>query len=109
MNGVTPVNPGEPVCVECKRRSHACVMVTQNAPCMGPVTRTGCGALCPGTGRACYGCFGPAELPNAAALAKRFRQGGLERRDIAQRFLFITSAAQPFADIGRRYQEPDHD
>lgn len=105
LNGTAPANPDEPVCVECKRRGHACVLVTQNAPCMGPVTRTGCGALCPGTGRACYGCFGPAELPNAASMAKHFEQAGLSRRDIARRFLFITSTAQPFADIGRRYEE----
>ncbi len=109
LNGVMPVNPDEPVCVECKRRGHACVLVTQNAPCMGPVTRTGCGALCPSVGRACYGCFGPAELPNAASMAKHFEQAGLARRDVARRFLFITSTAQPFADIGQQYRDKEHD
>lgn len=109
LGGAMPPNPGEPVCVECKRRGHACVMVTQNAPCMGPVTRTGCGALCPGVGRACYGCFGPAELTNAASIAKHFEQAGLGRRDVARRFLFITSTARPFADIGQQYQDKTHD
>ena len=32
--------------------------------CLGPVTHTGCGALCPGYDRGCYGCFGPMETPN---------------------------------------------
>ena len=109
LNGVTPANPGEPVCVECKRRGHACVVVTQSAPCMGPVTRTGCGALCPGVGRACYGCFGPAELPNVVSMAKQFERSGLGKRDVARRFLFITSTAQPFAGIGQQYKEKEHD
>jgi coenzyme F420-reducing hydrogenase gamma subunit len=109
LNGITPVNPGEPVCLECKRRGHACVVVTKNEPCLGPVTRTGCGALCPGVGRACYGCFGPAELLNVASLARHFERSGLDKRAIARRFLFITSATSPFSDIGEHYREPDRE
>jgi sulfhydrogenase subunit delta len=109
LNGITPINPGEAVCNECKRRGHACVLVTKGEPCLGPVTRTGCGALCPGVGRACYGCFGPAELPNAVSLAGHFKLMGLGSREISRRFLFITSAAAPFADIGQRYREMDSD
>jgi coenzyme F420-reducing hydrogenase gamma subunit len=109
LNGITPRSPGEPVCGECKRRNHACVLVTKNEPCLGPVTRTGCGALCPSMGRACYGCFGPAELPNAVALARQFESMGLSHDEIARRFLFITSTAVPFSDIGHRYKEPGHD
>ncbi len=51
----------ESVCLECKRRGTVCVMVAQGLPCMGPVTRTGCGALCPSYDRGCYACFGPME------------------------------------------------
>ncbi len=109
LKGITPVNSGEPVCVECKRSGHACVLVTQSQPCMGPVTRTGCGALCPAFGRACYGCFGPAEQANTASLANQFKHMGLGPKDIARRFLFITSAASPFSDTGRHYLEQDRD
>jgi coenzyme F420-reducing hydrogenase gamma subunit len=56
------------VCIECKRRGNVCVTVAHGTPCLGPVTHAGCGALCPSYDRGCYGCFGPMESPNPAAL-----------------------------------------
>jgi hypothetical protein len=32
------------------------------------VTQTGCGAICPAYGRACYACFGPREQANVDSL-----------------------------------------
>jgi len=55
-----PNLPTHSVCLDCKRNGTVCVMVANGTPCLGPVTRTGCGALCPANGRGCYGCFGPA-------------------------------------------------
>ncbi|MCJ7734298.1 MAG: hypothetical protein MUP11_07095 [Anaerolineales bacterium] len=55
-----PNLPNHSVCLECKRNGTVCVMVAHSVPCAGPVTRAGCGALCPASGRGCYGCFGPA-------------------------------------------------
>ncbi len=58
-----PNLPTHSVCLDCKRDGNVCVLVAYGIPCLGPGTRTGCGALCPANGRGCYGCFGPA--PNA--------------------------------------------
>ncbi len=94
--GVAPRDDADKVCTECKRRGYPCVLVSRGVPCMGPVTRAGCGALCPGLGRDCYGCYGPAENPNTDALTARFRSLGLGSEEIVQRFQSINSRAPAF-------------
>jgi len=54
-----PNFPQYSLCQECKLRGLSCVMVAYGAPCLGPITKAGCGAICPDNGRGCYGCFGP--------------------------------------------------
>ena len=98
--GVAPVQEQDKVCMDCKRRQAVCVMVTRGVPCMGPVTRTGCGAICPSFGRDCYACYGPAENPNTAALSRRLAGLGLDREAIARRFLFINNGAPAFLEAG---------
>lgn len=66
--GRRPQLSGESVCLECKRRGNVCVLVAGGQPCLGPVTQTGCGAICPAYGRACYACFGPREQANVDSL-----------------------------------------
>lgn len=97
LAGVAPAPSRDKLCMECKRLGHVCVVVAHGRPCMGPVTATGCGVLCPAHGRDCYGCTGPAESPNVAAMAGRLRDLGLPERDVRQRFLAIHSGAPAFA------------
>jgi coenzyme F420-reducing hydrogenase gamma subunit len=87
-NGREPQLPRHSVCVECKRAGHVCVMVAHGTPCLGPVTQAGCGALCPGFHRGCYGCFGPMETPNPASLEQRLAVLGAD--DDARRRMFST-------------------
>lgn len=92
------------VCHECKRQGHVCVVVTKNEPCMGPVTQTGCGALCPGVGRACYACYGPSENPNTRSLGTWFQQHGLSDDKITRQFLHINNQAPAFNQAGTYFR-----
>ena len=98
--GVVPPQEEDKVCLECKRRQSVCVMVARGVPCMGPVTRTGCGALCPAFGRDCYACYGPAENANTKSLARRLEGLGLTPAAVAHRFHFINNQAPAFLEAG---------
>jgi len=100
--GTRPDLPGHSVCLECKRQGHVCVVVARGLPCMGPVTRAGCGALCPGLARDCYACFGPCDEPNPEALAARFQDLGLGAADLVHRFRGITGHHPAFRRVGDR-------
>ena len=100
--GVVPVVSRDSVCLECKRAGNVCVLVAKGQPCMGPVTQTGCGALCPSFGRECYACYGPAENVNTISLSRRFTGLGLMPEAIARRFLAINAAAPVFVKAAQR-------
>ena len=73
-----------------------CVMVAKGIPCMGPVTQAGCGAICPAYARGCYGCFGPKETTNTAALSNSWTQLGVNDPDIMRAFRSFNACAEPF-------------
>jgi coenzyme F420-reducing hydrogenase gamma subunit len=102
LDGATPRDETEKVCMECKRRQTVCVLVAKGTPCLGPVTRTGCGAICPRFGRDCYACYGPAENLNIPSLRRRFEGLGLPPDAIDRRFLSFNAAAPAFVGGGRR-------
>jgi sulfhydrogenase subunit delta len=104
LQGSVPSPPTTPVCIECKRRGYVCVVVAKGEPCLGPVTRTGCGALCPGMGRGCYGCFGPSQPPNTEALARKFIELGMSPTRVADSFRFITGYAPAFRETAERLE-----
>jgi sulfhydrogenase subunit delta len=109
LSGVTPAFEQDKLCLECKREQAVCVMVAHGLPCMGPVTRTGCGALCPRFERDCYACFGPGENANTESLARRFEGLGLMPEAITRRFHFITSGAPPFTEAGQQQRNKSDD
>jgi coenzyme F420-reducing hydrogenase gamma subunit len=93
--GRRPQLPDQAVCLECKRRGVACVVVARGLPCLGPVTQTGCGAICPAMGRGCYGCFGPREGANVDSLAAWFADGQAAARG--------AGPPRPAAEVGRLF------
>ena len=65
----------------------------------GPVTRTGCGALCPSFNRGCYGCFGPKEGANAKSLTAWFEELGQSNEEIAREFAKFNVNAPAFRAV----------
>src|SRR5262249_12352838 len=77
-SGRRPRTPGHCVCLDCKRRGTVCITVARGTPCLGPVTQSGCGAICPAYDRGCYGCYGPVRQGNVRSLADHFVQAGTQ-------------------------------
>jgi coenzyme F420-reducing hydrogenase gamma subunit len=107
--GRRPQLDGESVCLECKRRGNVCVLVAGGQPCLGPLTQTGCGAICPAYGRACYACFGPREQANVPSL-----HGWLGRElpqvQVDRLFAGFNAWSPPFRDpAGRAVQQAHRD
>ncbi|MBI4969530.1 MAG: oxidoreductase [Rhodospirillales bacterium] len=96
LNGRKPVVPKHSECIECKSRGTVCVMVAKGEACLGPVTQAGCGGLCPASHRGCFGCFGPMETPNTAALSERLKALGSAPRDIHRLFQTFNANAPAF-------------
>jgi sulfhydrogenase subunit delta len=64
------------------------------------VTHAGCGAICPSYHRGCYGCFGPQETPNTAALTRAWRDLGVATGDIVRVYRTFNTEAEPFRREG---------
>ncbi len=96
LAGRTPAIARYSVCLECKRAGHPCVLVAKGTPCLGPVTHAGCGAICPGYARGCYGCYGPMESPNTPSLGRRWQTLGASEPDLRRVFRTFNAGAEPF-------------
>jgi coenzyme F420-reducing hydrogenase gamma subunit len=107
LSGVAPRLPSHSVCLDCKRRGLTCVVVAHGTPCLGPVTRTGCGALCPGLQRGCYGCFGPSDDPNLPAFTGLLASQGLTRDDALRRLRSINGYAPAFRKAAQAIADED--
>jgi coenzyme F420-reducing hydrogenase gamma subunit len=103
LNDKKPNTPPHSVCIDCKRQGQVCVMVAHGTPCLGPVTQTGCGVLCPSHNRGCYGCFGPKETPNTVALSRWMAELGMSEAELRRVYRTFNSDADAFRDESLRH------
>jgi coenzyme F420-reducing hydrogenase gamma subunit len=103
VHGRRPNTPTYSVCVDCKLRGTTCVMIAHGTPCMGPITQTGCGALCPAFNRGCYGCFGPSESPNIGALRDAWHDIGVDDPQLVQALRTFNAYAPEFREASETY------
>ena len=104
LNGRPPNIPPHSQCMECKLTGTVCVMVAEGKPCLGPVTQAGCGNVCPTFDRGCYGCFGPKETPNTAALSNHMRKLGMDDRGVRHYYRLFNANARAFRDESKAYE-----
>jgi len=99
LHNKRPEIPNYPLCMECKLKGNVCVMDAYGIPCLGPVVRAGCGALCPSVKRGCYGCFGPCKEPNVESLINWFRGIGIGEEDIKELFRNENAYSEEFRKV----------
>lgn len=73
--------PTYPVCVECRMKENVCVF-DLGLYCLGPVTRAGCGAICPSNGNYCFSCRGLIDDSNLDSERELLQRYGLTVKDI---------------------------
>ena len=96
------------VCLDCKRRGTVCVVVAQDEVCLGPITQSGCGAICPAFNRGCYGCFGPSAQANSQSLSNQYLLRGTSRLQLVTLLRNFNADAPVFRDEGDRI-DPEYD
>lgn len=96
LNSRKPNIPSYSVCIDCKLKGNICVMTVHGTECLGPVTHTGCNALCPSYDRGCFGCYGPMDSTNTSSLAKQFKEMGSTKFEIMSVFRNFNAYAEAF-------------
>ncbi len=98
--GRKPRTPTHAVCLDCKRKGTVCVTVAQGIACLGPVTQSGCDAICPSYDRGCYGCYGPLKQANPTSLADHLVQLNHPPAQLVPLFRSFNGYAEEFRGVG---------
>ena len=90
VTGTDITFPKYPVCVECKHNGNICVFDLGKI-CLGPITKAGCGAICPTGKVGCLGCRGPAEDLNFKSFLKIAKDKGFKKAEIKEKLSFFNA------------------
>jgi len=88
LQGRKPRLPDYPLCVECKLLENGCIN-KQGRPCLGPITRAGCNAVCPSYGDGCEGGRGWVPEANFTYMREILRGHGLSDEQIDAEFMMF--------------------
>jgi sulfhydrogenase subunit delta len=85
LHGGWPGRQVMAVCMECRINENRCLLLEDQAPCLGPVTSAGCNATCPGQGVPCEGCRGLMPEANREEMCRLLVTAGLSEQEIRHR------------------------
>jgi sulfhydrogenase subunit delta len=94
LEGTFPSLPSDPVCVECKLRENQCLLL-RGEICLGPITRAGCGAICPTFNVGCEGCRGMVPDANIDSLRQQMLEGGQRSEAFQSKLALFSSPMSP--------------
>jgi len=81
-----------PVCTECRWKENPCLLFNGKF-CAGPLTKAGCGAVCPTHNLPCVGCWGPTDDLNVSSEYELLKEKGYRPEDIIQKIKKFGGAA----------------
>jgi len=73
-----------PVCMECRWKENICILYAGKF-CAGPLTKAGCGAICPSHNLPCVGCWGPTDDLNISSEYALLKEKGYKPDDIIRK------------------------
>jgi sulfhydrogenase subunit delta len=79
------------VCAECRWKENDCLLL-KGIMCVGPLTASGCGAVCPSHGLPCLGCWGPVDEANVSSEFNLLKEKGFSIEAIKNRFRIHTGS-----------------
>lgn len=82
--------PDYPLCVECKLLGNVCVF-NYGKSCLGPITRAGCGAICPKFGVGCDGCRGKTSSANIKGMQIAMSEHGFDNYEYSSKIKLFQS------------------
>ena len=104
LKGKAPNISPDSVCTECKAKSNVCLLITEKKPCLGPVTHSGCGAICPTFNRPCFGCYGPKPGANTNSLNEAFKAMGLSSQELLRLYRSFNPNAEEFLKEAKKHE-----
>lgn len=73
-----------PVCNECRWKENPCILYAGKF-CAGPLTKAGCGAVCPSHNLPCVGCWGPTDDLNVSSEYALLKEKGYKPDEIIRK------------------------
>lgn len=92
--GRKPKPFNNPVCIECRRNNNVCLLEL-NKPCLGPITRGGCNAVCVNGGFECWGCRGQTDDANIPTMVGLLKKKGYSKEFIRDRMRMFVGLKIP--------------